>query len=94
MSDKPVKIGDVSGMVCSANGQDLGKVTLQQVRYSTTNSFNLFSLTKMIKQGWKLTGTTKEIKLINGKKELNFDVVMPTLEGILFCMCVKRYGDE
>ena len=47
---KPEKIGDVSGMLCSANGQELGKVALQQVRHSTKNEFNLFYLTKMTKQ--------------------------------------------
>ena len=47
---KPVKIGDVTGLACSADGQDQGIVTLQRARQITTNAFNLFLLIKIIKK--------------------------------------------
>ena len=48
---KSEKIGDIAGLACSTDGQYLGRVALQRGRHSTSNVFNLFSLTKMIKQG-------------------------------------------
>ena len=48
----------------------------------------------MIKQGWKLIGNDKGPQLLNGKKVLNFDIVMPTTDGVLFCSCLKIDGVE
>jgi hypothetical protein len=53
--------------------------------------FNLFSLTKMMKQGWILNGDkTNGITLSKEEQVVKFDIPIDTPEGIVFAMCARR----
>ena len=49
-------IGDIVGTVCDKDGKALNKVKVTEVTYSKNSKFNLFSLSTMMKKGWKLNG--------------------------------------
>ena len=51
--------------------------------------FNLFLVTKMIKEGWVLSGDKNAMWLKKGDQEVVFDIIIPTSEGILFVMYMK-----
>lgn len=48
--------GDVTGTVCDKSGNTIQKTALKDVSLCPGGAYNLFSLTKMIELGWKLTG--------------------------------------
>ena len=86
-SAKASVIGDLLGTV---NGQ---KIKVSEVIYCPDAKFNLFSLTTMMKKGWKLRGNKDEIELIYGhgesKKSIKFDVKVNTTKGVLYCMKIN-----
>jgi hypothetical protein len=58
---------------------------LTDVCLTTSSPFNLFSLTKMMKSGWRLGGSYKDgIMLSNGTDVLNFDIPIETPKGIVY----------
>jgi hypothetical protein len=73
-------------MMCDKCGNELHEATLQDVTHLPDGKFNLFSLSKLLKQGWKLTGDKMSIKLAKDTQEMVFDVVVPTTKGLLFAM--------
>jgi hypothetical protein len=56
----------------------------------------LLSITRMLKQGWKLVGDrklggeNKKMWLTKDGNTLVFDVGVNTNKGMLFCICIKR----
>jgi hypothetical protein len=83
---KASKVANVCGMMCDKCGNELHEATLQDVTHLPDGKFNLFSLSKLLKQGWKLTGDKMSIKLAKDTQEMVFDVVVPTTKGLLFAM--------
>jgi hypothetical protein len=58
---------------------------------SKSSPFNLFSLTKMMKDGWKLGGDREiGITLTKGKIVLTFDIPIETPRGDVCAMYVRR----
>jgi hypothetical protein len=55
------------------------------VSYLPGGAFNLFSITRMIKLGWKLADDKSKITLQNGDSKIVFDIVIQTKMGMLFC---------
>jgi len=62
-NEKAVRIGDVPGIVCNKHGNQVGRAVIRDVTVLPSGAFDLFSLTKMISEGWKLGGTDKAIWL-------------------------------
>ena len=87
-------VGAVLGTICNKNGKELNKLTLSEVTYASNSKFNLFSISAMIKKGWKLNGDNKKLELTKDKQKLVFDIKINTPKGILFCMHVKRNRNE
>ena len=52
--------------------------------------FNLFSITRMIKQGWHLYGDNQAICLTKEKNKVVFDINIPTSKGMLHAIYFKR----
>jgi len=48
------KIADIKGMMCNKYGVEMGQATLTEVTILPTGKFNLFSLTKLMNNGWIL----------------------------------------
>ena len=52
--------------------------------------YNLFSLTKMLLQGWELGKNREKNWLSKGKKKLKFDIKLHTKRGVFFCIYFKQ----
>jgi hypothetical protein len=83
-------IGDLSGIMCSKEGNEMGEATLKDVAYLPTSKFNLFSVTKLQRNGWILHGDRNQIKLTKGDKSVVFDIVIDTPKGAIYAMYLKR----
>ena len=53
-------------------------------------TYNLFSVTKRMKDGWKLYGDDTVLGLKKGSRKVDFDIVMNTPKGLLFCRYFKQ----
>ncbi len=53
-------------------------------------NFNLFSMIKMLKKGYLLSGNKKSMKLKKGAHEFTFEIVIQTRVGALYCAIFKR----
>jgi hypothetical protein len=76
--------------MCDKHGTELGTTKLTEVTYLPSGKFNLFSLTKMHKQGWLLHGNKEKIWLTKDSQTVTFDMVIPTNKGLLFALYFKR----
>ena len=90
--EKASKIGDLAGMVCDNTGNELGKTMVKDVAYIPTCGYNLFSITKLLKEGtWTLIGSKNNLTLKkNDGREIVFDICIPTPKGMIFAMYIKR----
>ena len=84
------QIGNIHGEILSKEGTSLGRITLEQVTYSPVASFNLLSLTALLKKGWTMEATSKEFRMKHNNKEIKLDIIIHTPKGMLFCMRIKR----
>ena len=89
-SDDTATIGNMTGMICDKNGNQLHRAVMKDVRVTPTGKFNLFSLSKMMKEGWKMTGDTSAIVISKGNQKITFDIRIPTPRGVLYCMYMAR----
>ena len=89
-----VAIADLPGMVCDKNGNQLMKVNMKGVKIVPDSQFNLFSITKRQKQGWKLGGDQDAIWIEKGANRIMFDVKIETNEGVIFAAYIKRNQGE
>jgi hypothetical protein len=81
---------DLPGTWCDQFGEVQIKAKLSDVRYNPKSNFNLFSLGKAIKEGWKMSGDKNGIILKKGDARLAFDIKIETQNGIIFCAYFKR----
>lgn len=90
---KAMNIGDISGMICDKHGEEKNTAVISDVTLLSNGAFNLFSVTKMIKNGWSITGNEQALVLKKDGKRLIFDIIVETEKGLLFCMYFKREGE-
>ena len=59
-------------------------------------TFNLFSISKWLKQGWRLGGTNDALMLTspNGNTKIKFDIKISTPNGLLYAICIKQRQEE
>ena len=59
-------------------------------------AFNLFSISKHLKEGWKLGGTQDALILMshNGKYVIKFDITISTTNGKLYVICIMQTQEE
>jgi hypothetical protein len=87
-------IAQIPGVICDKDGHELKEVVLDSVTHLPGAKYNLFSLSKMIRQGgWKLHGDNKAIWLEKDGVEIRFDIIIPTPRGALYCMNYKRQAE-
>jgi hypothetical protein len=90
ISEKAVKIADIKGTMCDKHGVEIAVAKMTDVTFIPTGKYNLFSLTKMMKGGWKLNGDDNTIYLMKDDKTIVFDIKIPTPKGVLYAMYLKR----
>ena len=94
ISEKAIKIADINGVMCDKHGVEIAKAIMQDVTLLPAGKYNLFSLTKMMKKGWKLSGDDNAIVLTINDKTIAFDIKIPTPKGLLYAMYMKKAVTE
>ena len=84
---------NIPGIICDKSGNEVVPATLSEVAICPSAKFNLFSLTKMLQNGWVLQGDKTALKLKKGDKGLNFDIVIPTPNRAIYCLYFKRSSE-
>jgi hypothetical protein len=69
-------------------------VIITDVSHLSEGNCNLFSVTRLQKKGWTLTGNVDYIKLAKGKKSLLFNIVINTPKGALYVSKFSRKGGD
>ena len=67
--ENSVAISDTPGAICDNQGNQISPVRMTNVALVPDRAFNLFSISKRLKQGWSLGGDAHALELIspNGK---------------------------
>jgi hypothetical protein len=72
----------------------VGEVIITDVSHLPEGNFNFYSVTRLQKMGWTLTGNADYIKLEKGKKSLLFNIVISTPKGALYVGKFSRKEDD
>jgi hypothetical protein len=89
-NETAAKRADLPGIVCNKEGQELGPAVMKDVTVLKHGKFNLFSIPKMLTQGWKLGGDREQIWIFKEDARIDFDIKIPTPKGTLYAMYFKR----
>ena len=59
-------------------------------------AFNLFCVSKCLKQGWRLGGTNNVLVVTSpsGNTKIMFDIKISMPNGVLYAICIKQRQDE
>ena len=92
---EPKYHGDLHVIACNKEGMTYGKFKLKGVSYSNQYNFNLFSISRVVEQGWKLSGDKECLTLVSpcGQAEIKFDIVIKTARGCIFATLLSRVTD-
>jgi len=90
MVEQASTVGDLLGIFCYQYGNKKMAAKLQDVTVLPKSGFNLFSITKRLKSGWKVTGNDKALILSKRGIKIKFDIAIHMPKGILFCTYFKR----
>ena len=83
-------VGDIVREMTDKSGNSCSPAKLKGVAHIPTSKFNLFSLTKCMKEKWTLGGDTSGIWLSKpGFPKIVFDIVVTTSKGLIFAMHLK-----
>jgi hypothetical protein len=85
---------DIPAIYCDATGQQCFLVRLNNVQVSDQFNFNLFSMTRVMLEGFELGGNAEELTLKKGNCVLRFDTVLHTRHRALYCGVFKRKTQE
>ncbi len=76
------------------DGAQVGELIIADVIHLSEGNFNLFSVTRLQKKGWILTGNADYIKLQKVRKSLLFNIVINTPKGALYVGKFSREGGD
>ncbi len=76
------------------DGAQVGEVIIKDVSHLPEGNFNLFSVSRLQKKRWTLTGNADYIKLQKGEKSLLFNIVINTPKGALYVGKFSRKGGD
>jgi hypothetical protein len=91
--EQATQIGDIPGVLCDKHGNELSKTMVKDVALIPKCGYNLFSITKLLKDNWNLSGTKEQLVLQKGKHKVVFDICIPTPKGVIFAMYLKRNAE-
>jgi len=86
---KSTTLGSIRGLVTTRKGEIVAKVTLTDVACTPDSKFNLLSITKMMSEGWTVTGNSDHLSISKGNVTLTFDIIIRTQRGKLFCINIQ-----
>ena len=86
-------IGTIHGTITDKYGNWLLNVTLKEVVHTLAAQFNLLSITKLMSDGWNVHGSNNKLMVQKGDATINFDIIIKTQRGKLFCVNMKRTNE-
>jgi len=89
-TESATQIGNLNGTICDKYGNEVGTTTIRDVALVPKCGYNLFSITKLLKDNWSLAGSKDCLTLTKDGKEIVFDICIPTPKGMIFAMYVRR----
>ena len=94
--EKSIAIRDIPSMICDNQGVQIVKVTMKDVVFVLDCTFNLLSISKQLKQGWKLGVNNDALVLTSpdGNNQIKFDIKISMPNGLLYAMCIKQTQEE
>ena len=94
--EKSIVIGDILSMICDNQGVQIVEAMMKDVVLVPDCAFNLLSISKQLKQGWKL-GSNSDVLVLtspNGNNQIKFNIKILTPNGGLYAMSIKRKQEE
>jgi hypothetical protein len=88
--EKFTKIGKVKEVAKDKYGRNQGNIILSDVIIFPKDKYNLISVTKVMKNGWKLEGYIDHTKWKKYNKKLVFNIKINTLRGILIALRIAK----
>ena len=85
---------DLECVHCNKNGKEIMLITFTNVNHIAGGNYNLASLPRMMKSGWKMTGDSKCITMQTDQHVIRFDIVIPTKHGAVYAGYFKRVKGE
>ena len=61
---------DLPGIICDKHGNEKQHVTLKKARYIPKANFNMLSLTKLLMNGWEMSGDADVIVMRKGSAQI------------------------
>ena len=86
--------GSINRQMTDKKGMEVGRATLTDVAYSPSMKFNLCSLYRLMKNRWKMSSDDNGIKMIMNRKDLMFDIIVRTANGLVYCLYLKHMSNE
>ena len=84
------KIIDIPSVMTNKEGHKV-PIIMSDVTYVPSGCYNLFSITKLMKDGWMLQGEIETgITLTREGKEIHFGEKVHTTKGVLFVAKILR----
>ena len=94
--EKSVAIGDIPSMVSNNQGNQIMGALMKDIALVPNCAFNLCSISKCLKEGWKLGGAKDALILMScdGKYVVKFDITISTPNGKLYAICIMWTQEE
>ena len=86
----PTEIGNMQVTQVNKNGREVQELELKDVMLNPQGTYSLFSMKKRMKEGWTLYGDETKSGLRKGSRNVEFDIIIKTSKGALFCAYFKR----
>ena len=87
---KTREMGDIRATVCDRKGNQLMDVKLTDVAINPNGTFNLFSTSKLQKEGWTLHGNDREISLKKTEQKLNLILLFHRQKGHFTALILRE----
>ena len=85
----PTEIVNLPVTQIDKNGQEVQDLELKDVTLNPHATYNLFSVTNRMKDGWKFYSGDTVLGLNKGSIKVEFDIFINKTKGLLFCAYLK-----
>ena len=85
---------DIPVLMCDKTGKSRGRAKLQDVIVVPGQKYNLFSITRLCCNGWKLGNDNESLWLTKDGREILFDIKVPTKRGFILAGKLQRNPPE
>ena len=83
---------DIPSVICDNQCVQIVQATMKDVALVPDCTFNLFSIPKWLRHGWRLGGTNDALVLTspNGNSQIKFNIKISPPNGVFYAMCIKQ----